>query len=66
MMSPVSLPSDWLLWSSPSSSMRQDWSVVQLSVAKKKKNIYIYIYSKELLLRTQWSLVVIRFCDLGA
>ena len=30
---------------------------------KKKK---IYIYSKELLLRTQWSLVVIRFCDLGA
>lgn len=33
MMSPGSLPSNWLVWSSPSSSLRQDWSVVQLSVA---------------------------------
>lgn len=41
MMSPGSLPSNWLVWSSPSSSMRQDWSVAQLSVAgfrKKKKH----------------------------
>lgn len=32
-MSLGSLPSNWLFCSSPSSSMRQDWSVVQLSVA---------------------------------
>ena len=36
MMSPGSLPSNWPPWSSPSSSMRQDWSVVQLSVAQKQ------------------------------
>lgn len=39
MMSPGSLPSNWLVWSSPSSSMRQDWSVVQLSVAEKKEGV---------------------------
>jgi len=34
MTSPGSLPSNWPFWSSPSSSPRQDWSVMQLSVKR--------------------------------
>lgn len=33
MMSLGSLPSSWMVWFSPSSSVRQDWSIVQLSAA---------------------------------
>ena len=65
MMQPGTSTPDGLIRPSPSTSMRQYWSVELHNVVKKKKK-YIYIYSKELLLRTQWSLVVIRFCDLGA
>lgn len=43
MMSPASLPSSWLTGSSPSSSMRQDGSVVQLSMTWETRLLSLFV-----------------------
>lgn len=62
MMSPGSLPSNWLFCSSPSSSIRQDWSVEQLSEAGLRTN-QKELLPKMVIVYTLWS-VVISLCDL--